>query len=112
MATGFPELIRRFAGEHLTDREIEEMDPIGSSPVFIHKEDLRRVAPIGHDVTLKIKRDKEADKAWGWVLEMYGYTIAAKIGTFTLISIIVSMIRQTDAVFCLQLGLNTICGPS
>ena len=23
----------------------EEMDPIGSSPVFIHKEDLRRVAP-------------------------------------------------------------------
>ena len=76
---GFPELIRRFAGEHLTDQEIEDMDPIGSSPVFIHKEDLRRVAPIWHDVTLKIKQDREADKAWGWVLEMYGYTIASKI---------------------------------
>ena len=56
---GFPELIRRFAGEHLTDQEIEDMDPIGSSPVFIHKEDLRRVAPIWHDVTLKIKQDSE-----------------------------------------------------
>lgn len=76
---GFPELIRRFAGAHLTDEEIEAMDPIGSSPVFIHKDDLRKVAPIWHDTTLKIKTDPEADKAWGWVLEMYGYTIAAKI---------------------------------
>jgi hypothetical protein len=41
-------LIRRFAGAHLTDDEIEQMDPIGSSPVFIHKEDLRKVAPIWH----------------------------------------------------------------
>ena len=96
MATGFPELIRRFAGEHLTDREIEEMDPIGSSPVFIHKEDLRRVAPVWHDVTLKIKQDKEADKAWGWVLEMYGYTIAAKIGTFILIPARAITSRLTD----------------
>jgi hypothetical protein len=39
----FPKLIRRFAGEHLTDDEIEQMDPIGSSPVFIHKDDLRKV---------------------------------------------------------------------
>jgi hypothetical protein len=61
---GFPALIRRFAGAHLTDEEIEAMDPIGSSPVFIHKEDLRKVAPIWHDVTLKIKRDPEAEKAW------------------------------------------------
>ena len=55
------------------------MDPIGSSPVFIHKEDLRKVAPVWSEVTLKIKMDKEADKEWGWVLEMYGYTIASKI---------------------------------
>mmetsp|Transcript_15949 Transcript_15949/g.52339 ORF Transcript_15949/g.52339 Transcript_15949/m.52339 type:complete len:517 (-) Transcript_15949:81-1631(-) len=75
----FPKLIRRFAGEHLTDSEIEQMDPIGSSPVFIHKKDLATIAPIWRDVTLKIKQDKEADKEWGWVLEMYGYTIAAKI---------------------------------
>jgi hypothetical protein len=35
------------------------MDPIGSSPVFIHKDDLRKVAPIWHDTTLKIKSDPE-----------------------------------------------------
>tara|TARA_B110000977_G_scaffold139952_2_gene177687 strand:- start:2146 stop:3726 length:1581 start_codon:yes stop_codon:yes gene_type:complete len=75
----FPKLIRRFAGEHLSDVEIEQMDPIGSSPVFIHKNDLKTIAPIWRDVTLRIKQDPEADKEWGWVLEMYGYTIAAKI---------------------------------
>ena len=75
----YPKLVRRFAGETLTDAEIEAMDPIGSSPVFLHKDDLRKIAPIWHDVTLKIKQDPEADKEWGWVLEMYGYTIAAKI---------------------------------
>ena len=36
------------------------------------------MAPVWSEVTLKIKMDKEADKEWGWVLEMYGYTIASK----------------------------------
>ena len=73
----YPKLIRRFAGEHMTDAAIEAMDPVGSSPVFLHKDDLRRVAPVWRDVTLRIKSDPEADKEWGWVLEMYGYTIAS-----------------------------------
>lgn len=73
----YPKLVRRFAGEHLSDLEIEQMAPVGSSPVFIHKDDLRKVAPVWRDVTFKIKTDPEADKEWGWVLEMYGYTIAA-----------------------------------
>jgi hypothetical protein len=75
----YPRLIRRFAGEHMSDAAIEAMDPVGSSPVFLHKDDLRRVAPVWRDVTLKIKKDPEADKEWGWVLEMYGYTIASAI---------------------------------
>jgi hypothetical protein len=73
----YPKLVRRFAGKHLSDSEIEQIAPVGSSPVFIHKDDLRRVAPVWRDVTFKIKTDPEADKEWGWVLEMYGYTIAA-----------------------------------
>jgi hypothetical protein len=73
----YPKLVRRFAGEAFTDAQIEAVDPIGSSPVFIHKDDLRRVAPVWRDVALKIKRDPEAEKAWGWVLEMYGYAIAS-----------------------------------
>merc|ERR1711862_116608 len=28
---------------------------------------------------MRMKMDPEADKAWGWVLEMYGYTVAAQI---------------------------------
>ena len=74
----FPTLVRRFMGDvTITDADLAAMDPIGSSPVFIHKDDLRKIAPTWHDVTVKIKRDPEANKEWGWVLEMYGYTIAS-----------------------------------
>mmetsp|Transcript_23437 Transcript_23437/g.76276 ORF Transcript_23437/g.76276 Transcript_23437/m.76276 type:complete len:519 (+) Transcript_23437:33-1589(+) len=73
-----PALIRKYTGP-ISDDELAAMDPIGNSPVFIGKEDLRRVAPIWANVTVRMKQDKEADKAWGWVLEMYGYTVAAKL---------------------------------
>ena len=38
----YPRLIRRFAGEHMSDAAIEAMDPVGSSPVFLHKDDCGR----------------------------------------------------------------------
>mmetsp|Transcript_63547 Transcript_63547/g.200965 ORF Transcript_63547/g.200965 Transcript_63547/m.200965 type:complete len:560 (+) Transcript_63547:123-1802(+) len=74
----YPELIRKFAG-NIPMSEIEVMDPIGNSPNFISKRDLARIAPVWMNVTMAIKLDHEANKAWGWVLEMWGYTIAAKI---------------------------------
>jgi hypothetical protein len=42
-------------------------DPIGSSPVMLHKNDLAKVAPVWHDMAIRMKTDPQADRAWGWV---------------------------------------------
>lgn len=75
------ELVRRYLDPLLgsiTDEEIEAMDPIGNSPNFISKSDLRKLAPLWANFTVRMKTDPDCDKAWGWVLEMYAYTVAAK----------------------------------
>lgn len=37
---------------------------------MLHKDDLARVAPMWHDMAVRMKTDPEADRAWGWVLEV------------------------------------------
>lgn len=74
-------LVRRYVEPvwgALSDGEIDAMDPIGNSPNFISKVDLARLAPVWANFTVRMKQDPECDKAWGWVLEMYAYTCAAR----------------------------------
>jgi len=71
-------LLKKYVGD-LPDKEIMRMDPIGNSPVMLHKDDLAKVASTWHDMAVRMKTDPEADKAWGWVLEMWAYTAAAKV---------------------------------
>ena len=59
----------------------EAFKPIGSSPVMIHLDALRRVVPKWHELAVAMKQDKEADAAFGWVVEMWAYSIAsAQVG--------------------------------
>ncbi|KAJ6704843.1 PEPTIDYL SERINE ALPHA-GALACTOSYLTRANSFERASE [Salix purpurea] len=58
---------------------VTNIDPIGNSPVIIKKEFLEKIAPTWMDVSLKMKNDTETDKAFGWVLEMYAYAVAAAL---------------------------------
>jgi len=44
---------------------------------MLHKNDLAKVAPVWHDMAVRMKTDPQADRAWGWVLEMWAYTCAA-----------------------------------
>mmetsp|Transcript_19465 Transcript_19465/g.23299 ORF Transcript_19465/g.23299 Transcript_19465/m.23299 type:complete len:528 (-) Transcript_19465:155-1738(-) len=74
----FPDLIQKYVGP-IGKRNVAKMDPVGNSPVMIHKNDLKKVAPTWADLAVKMKTDPEADKAWGWVLEMWAYTCAAQI---------------------------------
>ena len=56
-------------------------DPVGPSPVIIHKKQLERMAEPWYDFTVKICSDAEAVQALGWVREMWGWAIAAgKLG--------------------------------
>ncbi|KAL6898042.1 hypothetical protein ACP4OV_006638 [Aristida adscensionis] len=58
---------------------ITKIDPIGNSPVIVEKESLARIAPTWMNISIAMKKDPEADKAFGWVLEMYAYAVASAL---------------------------------
>ncbi|GAB2277098.1 hypothetical protein Dimus_011806 [Dionaea muscipula] len=58
---------------------VTNVDPIGNSPTIITKSLLKEIAPTWLNVSLRIKNDKEADKVFGWVQEMYAYAVASAL---------------------------------
>ena len=59
----------------------QHVQSIGPSPVVIHKRDLEQIAKPWNQIAISLKTNQEADNALGWVIEMWGYAIAAaKIG--------------------------------
>ncbi|KAL6516358.1 hypothetical protein OROGR_019663 [Orobanche gracilis] len=58
---------------------LTDVDPIGNSPVIIKKSMLEKIAPTWLNVSLQMKYDPETDKAFGWVLEMFGYAVASAL---------------------------------
>ena len=55
--------------------------PIGNSPVMISKSALKKVVPVWHELAVKMKKDPQANEAFGWVVEMWAYSIAsAQVG--------------------------------
>lgn len=59
----------------------DKVDPVGPSPVIIHRQLLRTVVEPYWQLCLALKRDPEANKAFGWVLEMWGWSLAtARLG--------------------------------
>jgi len=53
-----------------------EVQPVGPSPLVVSKPVLRRLAPLWLNLSLALKLDPVADRRFGWVLEMWGYSIA------------------------------------
>ncbi|KAL4563569.1 hypothetical protein LXL04_027612 [Taraxacum kok-saghyz] len=58
---------------------VNNVDPIGNSPVIIRKDLLEKIAPTWMNVSLRMKDDPETDKTFGWVLEMYAYAVASAL---------------------------------
>jgi len=73
----FEQILRKFYPEE--KGPITNIDPIGNSPVIIKKEYLKQIAPTWMNVSLDMKNDPQADKEFGWVLEMYGYAVASAL---------------------------------
>ncbi|KAL3324598.1 hypothetical protein AABB24_038632 [Solanum stoloniferum] len=71
------EVIRKYYPEDLGP--VTNVDPIGNSPVIIKKSILEKIAPTWMNISLRMKDDPETDKAFGWVLEMYGYAVASAL---------------------------------
>lgn len=73
---GFASMIQRFWPEGGADG-YKKIPPIGPSPMIIHKDILRDVADEYYEMSKKLKMDGEADSKLGWVIEMWGFAIAA-----------------------------------
>ena len=37
----------------------------------------KKLAPLWYELSVQMKADREADAAFGWMLEMWGYSVAA-----------------------------------
>jgi len=55
----------------------QDVQPIGPSPAIMHIETLKKFAQKWNDYSIALKLYEPADKMFGWVLEMWGYAIAA-----------------------------------
>ena len=56
-------------------KSYKDVQPIGPSPMIIHKAMLKSVIPDWHRTALLLKDDPKIDAAFGWVLEMWGFAI-------------------------------------
>jgi len=54
-----------------------DVQPVGPSPLIIHRPALARLASKWLNVSLALKLDRTADLRFGWVLEMWGYSLTA-----------------------------------
>ena len=72
-----PELIDRVLGRDLDMDDLESITGTGSSPVIIHKDEFRKVTERWHNMTLQINEDTQTKKKWGWVLEMWSFSLTA-----------------------------------
>ena len=50
--------------------------PAGNAPTMMAFEDMKKVFPTWFNLSIAIHTDPEAVKEWGWVQEMYAFTLA------------------------------------
>ena len=61
----------------LTDGLLHQVDAVGPSPILIHKPLLRKLARPWWDMSQRMQHDNNALNIFGWVLEMWGYSLHA-----------------------------------
>ena len=74
------ELVRRFAG---SDRVAANVQQVGPSPILVHYDDLAKMVQSWYDSSFALKKDLAADAEFGWMLEMWGYSIGAAVAGVT-----------------------------
>ena len=67
-------LVKRFAGEHA-----DAVQQVGPSPALLHIDALKALVQPWYDTSFALKRDSAADAEFGWMLEMWGYSIGAAL---------------------------------
>ena len=68
-----PPLIAHFNDKNVS---LDRIFPTGNSPVIISKRQMLQVAPVWRDLAFRIDTYKPSKEYWGWVLEMWAFTIS------------------------------------
>ncbi|KFM22371.1 hypothetical protein F751_0081 [Auxenochlorella protothecoides] len=71
----FLPIVQKFVGP-ISRVEAEEIAPIGNAPTFMSVADMKNVMPIWFNISIAVHNDEAASKAWGWVQEMYAFTLS------------------------------------
>jgi len=69
-------LIRSILGP-IPDADFEHIHKIGSSPLILAKADMAKIVPTWLNVSVVLKNNPESDKTFGWVQEMYAWSLAS-----------------------------------
>ena len=69
-------ITEKFVGNLDSIQQKGQLYPIGSSPTMLSWKDMKNVVPIWYNISLAVHEDEEAVKAWGWIQEMYAFTMS------------------------------------
>lgn len=69
-------ITEKFVGKLETLEQQAQLYPIGSSPTMLSLKDMKKIVPIWYNVSLQVHEDEEAVKVWGWIQEMYAFTMS------------------------------------
>eukprot|EP00892_Ulva_mutabilis_P011770 jgi/Ulvmu1/8966/UM005_0057.1 len=72
----FVPITQKFVGKDKDRKECESIAPIGSSPTFMRFDDLQQSVEAWVNTSIAIFEDPVSNKEWGWVMEMYAFTIS------------------------------------
>jgi hypothetical protein len=69
-------------------------------------DDMKKVMPTWMNVSIAVFKDEEANRVWGWVQEMYGFTIALYLNGIKHTDLFLHMMAQPPWDTEMQLGPN------
>ena len=90
----FIHITEKFVGKIDTPEQKARLFPIGSSPTLLSVKDMKKIAPIWYNVSLAVHNDDEAVKEWGWVQEMYAFTISMYLAGIKECGLFIDMMSQ------------------
>ncbi|PNH11871.1 hypothetical protein TSOC_001280, partial [Tetrabaena socialis] len=86
-------ITKKFTGP-INQKQLEEIAPVGNSPTFMTFDDMKKVMPVWMNISIAVFKDKEANSVWGWVQEMYGFTIACWLSGIKHVDLFLHMMAQ------------------
>uniref|UniRef100_A0A383W4V9 Apple domain-containing protein n=1 Tax=Tetradesmus obliquus TaxID=3088 RepID=A0A383W4V9_TETOB len=88
-------IIAKFVpGGSLSRSDAETIAPMGNSPTFLSMTQMKQVIPLWQNMSVAIFKDKEANEKWGWVQEMYAFTVSLFVIGVRHVDLILHMMAQ------------------